>query len=212
LIVLGIDPSLNNTGYCAFDDSGRVTDMGVHKFDHAAPPQVKIKTQRSCLRALIRATNPTHIGIEQPYVQGAGRFGGGGDQTANMWAVYMVFMMEFMDRNLPVVMFNVTTLKSLIIRKRGLKKKEIVAEAKKQLEADGDLGELKLNEHEADAYFVARNARDFWLWVKEDKPPRSGHQLDIFSSQKIGSSGKPRGIYQRPGEFFIDPSQHGMNG
>lgn len=200
-MILGLDPSLNNVGYCFLED------VALPVANTVKPPKEwsqfeKMYTQAKFLGKILDE-NDGHIscvGIEQPYVASFGGRGAGGHQSANMWAVYSMMLAEIRIRLLPVVMFNITQLHSLIIRRKGITKQDIMAAAIAEAPTLANI-----DEHQADAYFVAKHARAFWgLMDRASINHLTPDQKDIFLSQRTGKKGDRSGIVWRPGDFWFD--------
>lgn len=200
-LTLGIDPALNNVGYCWYGDKDCAEPVTI-KPPEPIPQFIKMVHQRDFLRKAIEANahKVRYVGIEQPYVQGAGRFGGG-HQSANMWAVYSMLLDVFRQFQLPTVMFNISQFHALIIRKKGLTKTEVVAKAKEEQPHF-----RRIDQHAADAYHIAKNAHAFWRLMDGFITPAelSKDQQDIFLSKRIGNAGDPAGIMWRGGDFWFD--------
>lgn len=204
MITLGLDPALNNVGYCYLSDDGTAR-VFTSRASFETPQFLKMIKQRDILREAIDKNREyiRYVGIEQPYVQGAGGYSSGGNQSANMWAVYSMMLDVIREYKLPVVMFNIIQFHALIVRKRGLTKTEIVHKAKQE---QPDWG--RIDQHSADAYFVAKNAHAFWSYM--DSPDGSARasltsdQSDIFLKEKPNSSGTKTGIIWRAGDFWFD--------
>lgn len=210
--VLGIDPSLTHVGYCYYQGpSFSSVDFHTERQTQPRSQFLKIAHQADVLDSILEGKGqgpfggfslPTHVAIEQPYVGGFAQRGGGGHQSANMWAVYSVMLAVVRKYSMPVIMFNVTQLRSLILRKKGITKADSIEAAARDLFSGTPSGYL--NEHTADAYHAAKHGYSFWnmlelgnlTFLNED-------QKDIFTSQKIGKGGKS-GIIWRPGDFWFD--------
>jgi Holliday junction resolvasome RuvABC endonuclease subunit len=193
--VLGIDPSLNNVGYFIYP--GPFT----FHMTESPPPSLsqfeKIRWQAAHLTHLLSSQHPTHVGIEQPYVQSFGAKGGG-HQSANMWAVYNLLLDKIAEAHLPALMINISQLRALIRRKRDTSKVHSIEVA---YQCTG----LRLNEHEADAFHVAKAAYHFWALLEGQITTETltPDQQDIFCSQREVTGGKS-GIIWRPGDFWYD--------
>jgi Holliday junction resolvasome RuvABC endonuclease subunit len=203
MVTLGLDPGLNSVGYCFLQEDGTAV-VNTVKAPSSAPQFIKMVGQRDALRKALdhNQFQIQYIGIEQPYVPGAGfRAGGGGEQSANMWAVYSMLLDTICEARLPVVMFNITQFHSLILKKRGLSKTEIVAKAKEEQSKFG-----RIDQHAADAYFVAKNARSFWRFMDAEMSASdlTPDQRDIFLSRREGNKGKISGTVWRAGDFWYD--------
>jgi hypothetical protein len=201
---LGLDPALNTVGYCYLPEDGKPEILTL-KAQTGIPQFLKMIQQRNALTEYLekRLGKIQYVGIEQPYVQGATARSSGGNQSPNMWAVYSMMLDVIRQYRLPVVMFNIVQFHALIVRKRGLSKTEIVYKAKSEQLHFG-----RIDQHSADAYFVAKNARAFWrLMDTEDDSARRSltpDQADIFLSQRTNTSGNKTGIIWRPGDFWFD--------
>lgn len=202
-LTLGLDPALNNVGYCWYQTGVPCILPSTVKAPEQYPQFMKMVAQKQALQAAIENTRDTikYVGIEQPYVQGAVGFGRGGHQSANMWAIYSMMLDVLRQAQLPVVMFNITQFHALIIRKRGLTKTEVVAEAKKEQPHFG-----RIDQHSADAYHVAKNAFAFWQLMdgKISVDQLTPDQRDIFTSRRSGNKGDLSGIIWRGGDFWFD--------
>lgn len=199
--ILGIDPALNHVGICFWSDT-KVRVQTNHAMESMSQFE-KMMFQVSYLRALLDLERDTeYVGIEQPYVSSSNNRIGGGHQSANMWAIYCLMLAEIRARKIPCVMFNITQLHSLIIRKRDITKTMIVSKAKEEQPSFG-----RIDQHSADAYFVAKNAEAFWRFMdypSSDHLYLSPDQRDIFLSEKTNSKGMKTGIIWRQNDFWVD--------
>jgi len=211
MLVLGIDPSLNNVGWCLFGSHltgiSPFPPYGSNSPDKTLSQFERMMWQVEQIAELLdgdnrdcRGMKPTHVGIEQPYVQAFSARGNAGHQSANMWAIYNLLLQQVFYRKLPVLMFNIPQLRALILRKRGMTKADSISRAQAEINS-----QFTMNEHEADAYHVAKNA--FSFWSKFDGLPivLTPDQNDIFlSDRRTTSSDLPASIIHRGGEFWFD--------
>lgn len=203
MLTLGIDPGLNKVGYCLYGEGTATFWTSVSTASDHYPQFLKIYGQKMILRKLLAREEGkiNYVGIEQPYVSGVGFRNSGGHQSANMWAVYSMLLEEIMDAHLPVLMINITQLHALIIRRRGITKTDIVKKAKEEI-----LTETRMDQHQADAYFVAKSATHFWRLMDgqislSDLTP---DERDIFTSRRVSKKQNLSGIIWRAGDFWFD--------
>jgi hypothetical protein len=64
----------------------------------------------------------------------------------------------------------------------------------------------RIDQHAADAYFIAKNAHAFWLFMDGKIPVSSlkADQKDIFLSEKESTKGNISGTCWRAGDFWFD--------
>lgn len=201
VLTLGIDPSLNNMGLALYSYGAAPLSISpsTNRMDASISQFERMRRQADHLAKYLRDMNPSYVGIEQPYVGGVGRFGGGGHQSANMWATYNMLLNVIADFHLPVVMFNIPQWHALVLRKKGITKQDVI-------DAAEIISNKKMNEHEADAFMIAYHASIFWELCdgRLSASDLTKDQQDIFLSKRTGSKGDRAGIIWRPGEFWFD--------
>jgi Holliday junction resolvasome RuvABC endonuclease subunit len=217
-VILGIDPSLNNVGYCFYPNGA---EPGLSLSTVSIHPKLKksqfekMVAQTETLKKVIFSNidKIQYVGIEQPYVASFGARGASGHQSANMWAVYSLMLYIIREAGLPVVMFNITQLHSLILRKKGITKLDIIAKAVEDIKQKpvsphmSQCLERGLDEHQADAYFVAKHAHSFWQLIEKGRPAMeelTDDQVDIFTTCRTGKKGDRAGIIWRETDFWFD--------
>jgi hypothetical protein len=178
------------------------------------PPEIiknqflKLVWQRDTFGEFLQnLVQPLVASIEIPYVKPFGvRAKGGGQQTPNMWAMYSLLLDELRSRRIPTCCFHLAQLRSLIHSRGGTKKEDTIQKAK------DELGDIRINEHEADAYFIAKFGHQFWelfeYWPKNDLlplafDPWSEKTKAVFLGTDERKTGR-QGMMWRPGDAWFD--------
>lgn len=163
MLVLGLDPSMTDFGWCVHDSDAegpaRVVAKGrLHTASNTIFVERYIQLRESVAAILDQYPTVEAVGVESP------PFG-------ELWSegLYGLFVMvneAIYTRRKNVVFFDPVTVKMLVkedpkARKGKMFKQDMVEAAK------ADTGLKKFNHNEADAYHVARFAARFWLFFGE---------------------------------------------
>jgi Holliday junction resolvasome RuvABC endonuclease subunit len=215
VIVLGLDPSLTNFGWCLHDTNATDRDTVVDRGRWQTPAKMEFidryMQMRSWLQDKIEESKPDFMGIEYPVFNDL--------WSEGMYGLFLYSCEAIKSRGMDVVFFSPGQIKAharlFLRRPRGWKmdKPDMVEAAKKAA------GGGRWNHNEADAFWVARTAGRFWDYftgeLGEDglTPIESKQFTEIHTFQRGKRAGETvkRGIVHRESERFFrwSRSPHG---
>lgn len=203
---LGIDSSLNATGFCLYDGTPSTTLLVTTKTPPHATQFFKKYLQKEMALKLIDKWSPNCLAIEKPFVLPMAGRGRGGEQSSNLFALYSFILMAAYESRLPIAAFHLSQLRSLIHGRAGTTKSDTIASARTELEHPefGRQGLIVQDDHQADAYFIAKFGRFFWMRFDDLIPERPLKEEAIYSSKEKVSKGRLKGMIFRPEEAWFD--------
>ena len=220
MILLGLDPSLTNTGYCVLDTSRKIPDQvlefGVIQSSESSLDFLRYEFIADSVRKLIKKYNIKRAGSESPIF--------GSQQSENLFALYSFIKKVFHQAKVDVVYFSPAQLKMLAkddpenTTKMG--KTEMVDKMLERLNLKkASLFGQRITGDIADAYHVCANASCFWQYYDGILPESklSPAQYKAFAYQHIFKQGirkglidpKVRGIIHKENELFFCFSKRG---
>jgi len=207
VIVLGLDPSLTNFGWCLHDTNGKdnaaVVDRGRWKTPAKMEFIDRYMQMRSWLQEKIKESKPDFMGIEYPVFNDL--------WSEGMYGLFLYSCEAIKSQGQDVVFFSPGQIKAharhFIARPKGWKMgKPDMVEASKKAAGGG-----RWNHNEADAFWVARTAGRFWEFQLgnlevDDLTPLERKQFTEIHTYKRGKrAGETvkRGIVHREDERFF---------
>ncbi|MEL7339303.1 MAG: crossover junction endodeoxyribonuclease RuvC [Bacteroidota bacterium] len=196
--VLGIDPSLTNTGWVILDDDSSVpTARGLIRSHSKFLFCTRYASLAERIQSLIDRFEPDFVGIESPVY--------GATSSSQMYALFVYYNEVLYANRLDTVFFSPPQVKSyaktVIDRPKGWKmdKKDMIKAAQVHSTLNS-----KWNDNVADAFWIGVMARRFWqyqqgLLEKNDLSDVEAHQ---FAGENTPKRGKNAGITTYTGIIF----------
>lgn len=206
MICIGIDGSLNSTGFCVYDTDlpgvmGPTLLSTPLKIDYPSQFERMIY-QRNNLKAFVRQREDFGdrvrcLSIEKPFVLPMRSRGRGGEQSSNLFALYTLFLDAARDLGYPICCFHISQLRSLIHGRAGTTKDDTIQAA---FRATG----ATVTDDIADAFFVAKFGAMFWDAFQCGEDPEYYPFRNVFMSEKLSSKKKPTGMIWHPGDAWFN--------
>lgn len=215
-MILGLDPSLRNFGWTLISDDGSFLDKGTMKTEASEVFVTRYMYLRDGLKNLIREIREKHpeeilkIGIESPIFNDL--------YSEGMYGLFLYSNEALMLEKVDTVYLSPNQVKAhaayFLNRPKGWKmgKSDMVDAAKQATEGQGA---KRWNNHQADAFWVARVANRFWLLMdgqieEEDLTPlerRHFTSLEKFQRGKKAGKVKRKGLSHKEDDRFFRWSQ-----
>ena len=189
-LVLGCDLSITSFGWFLQDDKKKHT---YGRFKTTPKDGIDIKRlmiQRDRFVNLINDYKINHIGIEQPFLKSF--------NTEKLYALHQFILEVCYTRHINIVYITPAQIKLYATGKGRAEKNDIVFKTKEVLGFTRE----KINNDEADAYWVGIIAKKFWqLYYGEIQ------EKDLTDPEKLifikNKSKKPGTLYKENDSFFI---------
>jgi len=159
--ILGIDPSLTNTGFCVLDNEKTgpesVVEVGLIQTSEAMLEILRYETIAKKLAALIKKYKIVRCGSESPIFHAI--------QSENMFALYSFIKSMLFKKKVDVVYFAPMQLKKLarISSNTKVTKSDMIKSMKKKLGLEkAVINGVKIQGDIADAFHVSYFASNFW--------------------------------------------------
>jgi hypothetical protein len=215
-MILGLDPSLRNFGWTLISDEGAFMDKGTMKTDTSTLFVKRYIDLRDGLMEIIktlRSNHPTEtlrVGIESPIFNDL--------YSEGMYGLFLYSNEALMLEKVDTVYLSPNQVKAhaadFLNRPKGWKmgKADMVDAAKKATEGQGA---KRWNNHQADAFWVARASARFWLFIeggieKEDLTPLEKKHFTDFERYVRGKKAgkvKRKGITHKENDRFFKWSE-----
>lgn len=167
-MILGLDPSLRNFGWTLIRDDGHFLDKGTMKTEAKMMFVDRYITLREGLREIVQKVRADHpeeilrVGIESPIFNDL--------YSEGMYGLFLYSNEALMLEKCDTVYLSPNQVKAhasaFLNRPKGWKmgKGDMVDAAKQATQGQGA---KRWNNHQADAFWVAKAASRFWLLVEE---------------------------------------------
>ena len=188
--VLGCDLSMTSFGWFLHDDKKKYS-YGRFKTEPKDGIDIRrLMIQRDRFVNLINTYKIDHIGIEQPFLRSF--------NTEKLYALHQFILEVCYTRHIRIVYITPAQIKQYSTGNSKAEKNDIVFKTKKVL----GLVREKINNDEADAYWVGVLAKKFWqLYYGEiQEKDLSESERFIFIKNK---SKKPGILYKKNESFFL---------
>jgi len=188
--ILGCDLSLTSFGWFLNDGKKK---LSYGRFKTSKSDGIDIKrfmVQRDRFINIINNHKIDHIGIEKPFLRSF--------NTEKLYALHQFVLEVCYTRHINIVYFTPAQIKQYVTSNHRAEKNEMVLKTREKL----GLTREKINNDEADAYWVSVLARRFWelyygLIKEEDLTEK---ERFIFIKNK---SKKPGTLYKQDEDYFI---------
>jgi Holliday junction resolvasome RuvABC endonuclease subunit len=201
-MILGLDPSLRNFGWTLIRDDGSFLDKGTMKTEASEVFVTRYMYLRDGLKELIREIREKYpndamrVGIESPIFNDL--------YSEGMYGLFLYSNEALMLEKVDTVYLSPNQVKAhaaaFLNRPKGWKmgKGDMVDAAKQATEGQGA---KRWNNHQADAFWVAKAASRFWLLVEEQITVDDLSDLERkhFTSFERYVRGKKAGKVKRKG-------------
>jgi Holliday junction resolvasome RuvABC endonuclease subunit len=211
-MILGLDPSLRNFGWTLIRDDGSFLDKGTMKTEASEVFVTRYMYLRDGLKELIREIREKYpndamrVGIESPIFNDL--------YSEGMYGLFLYSNEALMLEKVDTVYLSPNQVKAhaaaFLNRPKGWKmgKGDMVDAAKQATEGQGA---KRWNNHQADAFWVARAASRFWLLVEEkitvddlsDLERRHFTSLERYVRGKKTGKVKRKGITHKEDDRFF---------
>lgn len=214
MIILGIDPSLTNTGYCILDTSKNgidsIVSIGVIQTPENMLEILRYSYIADSIEKLIKKYKIEYAGSEGPIF--------GCEQSENLFALYSYIKKTFFKQKINVVYFAPVQLKMLakqdLNNKLKMTKLDMINTMLKELNLNkASVDGQRITADMADAFHVAFYASRFWFFYQKliSEKDLNGSEYKAFAYQHIFKRGikkgkidpKERGIIFKENELFF---------